>query len=84
MEHWNSANSFIFYGKHGEVSTNEVAAQEVAILAMHLLQACLVYSQYPDGAGGVSGASLEQTDERGGLACLNAALLWACESVWAV
>ncbi len=43
VEHWNSANGFIFYGKHGEVSTNEVDAQEIAILSMHLLQACLVY-----------------------------------------
>jgi hypothetical protein len=37
VETWNSANSFIFYGKRGEVSTNDVDAQEVAILAMHLL-----------------------------------------------
>jgi hypothetical protein len=43
MENWNSANSFIFYGKRGEVSTNDVDAQEVAILSMHLLQSCLVY-----------------------------------------
>jgi TnpA family transposase len=43
VENWNSANGFIFYGKRGEVSTNDVDAQEVAILAMHLLQACLVY-----------------------------------------
>lgn len=43
VEHWNSANGFIFYGKRGEVSTNDVDAQEVAILSMHLLQSCLVY-----------------------------------------
>lgn len=43
VENWNSANSFIFYGKRGEVSTNDVDAQEVAILSMHLLQSCLVY-----------------------------------------
>jgi TnpA family transposase len=43
IESWNSANGFIFYGKRGEVSTNDVDAQEIAILAMHLLQACLVY-----------------------------------------
>jgi TnpA family transposase len=43
VENWNSANGFIFYGKRGEVSTNNVDAQEVAILSMHLLQACLVY-----------------------------------------
>jgi TnpA family transposase len=43
VENWNSANGFIFYGKRGEVSTNDVDAQEVAILSMHLLQSCLVY-----------------------------------------
>jgi TnpA family transposase len=43
VENWNSANGFIFYGKRGEISTNDVDAQEIAILAMHLLQACLVY-----------------------------------------
>jgi TnpA family transposase len=43
VESWNSANGFIFYGKRGEVSTNDVDAQEIAILSMHLLQACLVY-----------------------------------------
>ena len=43
IENWNSANGFIFYGKRGEVSTNDVDAQEVAILSMHLLQSCLVY-----------------------------------------
>jgi TnpA family transposase len=43
VENWNSANSFIYYGRHGEVSTNDVDAQEIAILSMHLLQSCLVY-----------------------------------------
>jgi TnpA family transposase len=43
IENWNSANGFIFYGKRGEISTNDVDAQEVAILSMHLLQSCLVY-----------------------------------------
>jgi TnpA family transposase len=43
VENWNSANHFIFYGNRGEISSNDVDAQEVSILAMHLLQACLVY-----------------------------------------
>lgn len=38
VENWNSANGFIFYGKRGEISTNDVDAQEVSILSMHLLQ----------------------------------------------
>jgi TnpA family transposase len=43
VENWNSANGFIFYGNRSEISSNDVDAQEVAILAMHLLQGCLVY-----------------------------------------
>ncbi|MBK8986441.1 MAG: Tn3 family transposase [Chloroflexi bacterium] len=31
VENWNSANSFIYYGRHGEVSTNDVDAQEIAV-----------------------------------------------------
>jgi TnpA family transposase len=43
VESWNSANSFIFFGKGGEVATNRVEDQEVSVLALHLLQSCLVY-----------------------------------------
>lgn len=43
MENWNSANGFIFYGKGGEISTNRMEDQEVAVLSLHLLQNCLVY-----------------------------------------
>jgi TnpA family transposase len=43
IENWNSANSFIFYGKSGEIATNRLDEQEVSILCLHLLQICLVY-----------------------------------------
>src|SRR3954452_24202973 len=43
IENWNSANDFIWYGKGGEISTNNKEEQELAILALHLLQICLVY-----------------------------------------
>ena len=43
IANWNSANDFIYYGRRGQISTNDVDAQESAILAMHLLQSCLVY-----------------------------------------
>jgi TnpA family transposase len=43
VESWNSANGFIFYGNRGEINSNDVDAQEVAILSMHLVQTCLVY-----------------------------------------
>jgi TnpA family transposase len=43
VENWNSANSFIFFGKGGEVATNRLEEQELSVLALHLLQICLVY-----------------------------------------
>jgi len=43
VENWNSANSFIFYGKSGELATNRVESQELSMLCLHLLQICLVY-----------------------------------------
>jgi TnpA family transposase len=43
VENWNSANSFIFYGKGGEVASNRLEDQELSVLALHLLQSCLVY-----------------------------------------
>jgi TnpA family transposase len=43
IEAWNSANSFIFYGKSGEFASNRLEDQEVTMLCLHLLQLCLVY-----------------------------------------
>jgi TnpA family transposase len=43
VENWNSANSFIFYGKNSEISTNELDDQEISVLCLHLLQISLVY-----------------------------------------
>lgn len=43
VENWNSANGFVFFGKGGEMATNRIDEQEVSALALHLLQASLVY-----------------------------------------
>jgi TnpA family transposase len=43
VENWNSANGFIFYGEGGELSSNRLEDQELSVLALHLLQLCLVY-----------------------------------------
>lgn len=42
VENWNSANNFIFYGEKGEIATNRIEDQELTMLSLHLLQACLV------------------------------------------
>jgi TnpA family transposase len=43
IENWNSANDFIWYGKGGEIAVNNKEDQEIDVLALHLLQICIVY-----------------------------------------
>ncbi len=43
VENWNSANTFIFYGKNSEMRSNSLEDQEVSALSLQLLQNCLVY-----------------------------------------
>jgi TnpA family transposase len=43
IEHWNSVNDFILFGKSSEIATNRREDQELTMLALHLLQNSLVY-----------------------------------------
>lgn len=43
VENWNSANTFILFGKGGELASNRQEDQEVSMLALHLLQISMVY-----------------------------------------
>jgi TnpA family transposase len=43
VESWNSANGFIFFGKGGKIASNRTEDQDMAVLALHLIQNCLVY-----------------------------------------
>ena len=43
VENWNSANDVIFYGKDGVLTGADRGHLEVSMLALHLLQASLVY-----------------------------------------
>lgn len=43
VEHWNSANTVIFYGKDGELTGADREDQEISMLALHLLQSALVH-----------------------------------------
>jgi len=43
VERLNGIMSFIFYGKLGEISTNNKDHQELAVVCLHLLQVCMVY-----------------------------------------
>lgn len=43
VERLNSIMSFIFYGKIGEINSNNKEEQELSIVCLHLLQACMGY-----------------------------------------
>ncbi len=43
VENWNSANSFILYGKGGEFASNSREDQERTMLCLHLLQNSMAY-----------------------------------------
>jgi TnpA family transposase len=43
VEQWNSANDFIFFARRGEMVSNRREDHEVSMLALHLLQNCMVY-----------------------------------------
>ena len=43
IETWNSVNDFILYAKGREIASNQIQAQEMTMLSLHLLQVSLVY-----------------------------------------
>ena len=43
VENWNGAQGFIFFGKGGEIASNRLEDQELSVLALQLLQNCLIY-----------------------------------------
>jgi len=43
VERVNGIMGFIFYGRLGEISTNNPSDQELSLLCLHLLQVCMVY-----------------------------------------
>ncbi|WP_268895703.1 transposase [Nocardia sp. CY41] len=43
IESWNRANSVIYYGKTGELSSNRADAQELSVQCLRIVQASLVY-----------------------------------------
>jgi TnpA family transposase len=43
IEHWNSANDFVFFARRGELVSNRREDQEISMLSLHLLQNCMVF-----------------------------------------
>jgi TnpA family transposase len=43
IEQWNGANDFVFFARRGELASNRREDHEVSMLALHLLQNCMIY-----------------------------------------
>jgi TnpA family transposase len=43
VEQWNSATDFVFFARRGELTSNRREDQEISMLALHLIQNCMVY-----------------------------------------
>lgn len=56
VEQWNGAPEFVFFARRGEMASNCRENHEVSMLALHLIQNCMVYintqhADNPEGAG---------------------------------
>lgn len=43
IERWNGANDFIYFARHGAMTSNRREDHEISMLSLHLLQNCMVY-----------------------------------------
>ena len=43
VEQWNGATDFVFFARRGEMASNRREDHEISMLALHLIQNCLVY-----------------------------------------
>lgn len=43
VEPWNGATDFVFFARRGEMSSNNCEDHEISMLALHLIQNCMVY-----------------------------------------
>jgi TnpA family transposase len=43
IEQWNGANDFVFFARRGELPSNQSEDHELSMLALHLLQNCMIY-----------------------------------------
>jgi TnpA family transposase len=43
VEQWNGATDFVFFARRGEMASNRREDHEISMLALHLIQNCMVY-----------------------------------------
>jgi TnpA family transposase len=44
VENWNGATDFVFFARRGEMASNRREDHEISMLALHLIQNCMVYT----------------------------------------
>jgi TnpA family transposase len=81
IENWNSATNFIHFGRLGEFGTNSIEDQELAMLALHLLQISLTFVQTLMIQDVLSEPAWEPDDQRGP-ARADPIALQQCQSLW--
>ena len=43
VEQWNGATDFVFFARRGEMASNRREDHEISMLALHLIQNCMIY-----------------------------------------
>jgi len=43
IEQWNGASDFVFFARRGELASNNREDHEISMLALHLVQNCMIY-----------------------------------------
>ena len=62
VEQWNGATNFVFFARRGEMVSNRREDHEISMLALHLIQNCMVYKHADDPEGARAAALAGEAD----------------------
>ena len=83
VEQWNGATDFVFFARRGEMASNRREDHEISMLALHLIQNCMVYINIDDSET-TGAAALAREADTPRLRCAEPADLGTRESVWPI
>ena len=81
VEQWNCATDFVFFARRGEMVSNRREDHEISMLALHLIQNCMVYIDDSETTGA---AALAREADTSRLRGADPADLGTRESVWPI
>ena len=84
VEQWNGATDFVFFARRGEMVSNRREDHEISMLALHLIQNCMVYINTLMIQKATSAAALAREADAPRLRRADPADLGAREPVWPV